>query len=242
MSDGRPERVPGPGHRPGPRAVRPVPRGRGQGDRRPDGCHRPGSRSSRWSSTTSPSPRTCDIDLRARTIRIERSITELPGGGYLYGPPKSEAGKRRVAIPAHITADLKAHLAAFVAPGADALIFTSPTGAPLRHSNFRRRVWVPALAEAGLTELHFHDLRRTGNDLTAGTGATLREMMDRMGHSSPRAALVYMHWNDARQRGIADSLRKLARSKLSRTGQRAKEGTRGKPSGTQRARKSTGAP
>jgi hypothetical protein len=87
-----------------------------------------------------------------------------------------------------------------------------------------------------------HDLRHTGNDLTAGTGATLREMMDRMGHSSPRAALTYMHRNDARQREIADSLNKLARSELSRTGQRAKDGTRRKSSGTQRARKSAGAP
>lgn len=67
----------------------------------------------------------------------------------------------------------------------------------------------PALAEAGLTELHFHDLRHTGNYLTAVTGATLREMMDRMGHSSSRAALIYMHGNDARQREIADSLSEL---------------------------------
>ena len=63
----------------------------------------------------------------------------------------------------------------------------------------------------------------------AATGATLREMMDREGHSSPRAALIYMHGNDARQREIADSLDKLARSELSRNGQRSKEGTRRKP-------------
>jgi hypothetical protein len=67
-------------------------------------------------------------------------------------------------------------------------------------------------------------------------------MMDRMGHSSPRAALIYMHRHDARQREIADSLNKLARSELSRTSQRAKDGTRRKPSGTQRARRSAGAP
>jgi integrase len=185
--------------------------------------------------------RRCDIDLRARTIRIERSLTELPGGGYLYGPPKSEAGKRRIAFPAHIATDLKRHLADFVAPGSDALVFTSPTGAPLRHGNFRRRTWLPALAKTGVTELHFHDLRHTGNDLTAATGATLREMVDRMGHISPRAALIYMHGNDSRQRKIADSLSKLARSELSRNGQRSKEGAPRKSSGTQRARKSTGA-
>ncbi len=62
-----------------------------------------------------------------------------------------------------------------------------------------------------------------------------------MGHSSPRAALIYMHGNDDRQRKIADSLNKLAQSELSRNGQRSKDGTRRKPSGTQRARKSPGA-
>jgi len=45
----------------------------------------------------------------------------------------------------------------------------------------------------GMTGTHFHDLRHTGNALTAATGATLRELMDRMGHSSPRAALFYLH-------------------------------------------------
>jgi integrase len=145
-----------------------------------------------------------------------------------------------VVFPGHIGADLKTHLADFVAPEADALVFTSPTGTPLRHNNFRRRVWLPALAEAGLNELHFHDLRHTGNDLTAATGATLREMMDRMGHSSPRAALIYMHGNDGRQRKIADSLNRLAQSELSRNGQRPKDSPRRKPSGTQRARNGVG--
>ena len=55
-----------------------------------------------------------------------------------------------MAFPAQITADLKTHLADFVAPEADALVFTSPTGRPLRHNNFRRRVWLSALAKPKL--------------------------------------------------------------------------------------------
>ena len=89
-------------------------------------------------------------------------------------------------------------------------MFTSPASGPLRHGNFRRRYWLPALARCGLTGTHFHDLRHTGTMLTAGTGATLRELMDRMGHSSTRAALIYLHDSDDRQRQIAASLSKLA--------------------------------
>ena len=178
-----------------------------------------------------------DIDLARRTVKVERSLTELPGGGYLYGPPKSQAGNRIVVFPDLITVDLTRHLAVFTAPGDDALVFTSPTGSPLRHSNFRRRIWLPALGRSGLAGTHFHDLRHTGNTLTAGTGANLRELMDRMGHSSTRAALIYLHGSDARQQEIADSLSKLAAKELKGRRKAATKGRARQRSGTQGARK-----
>jgi integrase len=90
-------------------------------------------------------------------------------------------------------------------------VFTSPSGRPLHHSNFRRRYWLPALKQAGLADLHFHGLRHTGNTLAATAGATLRELMDRMGHDSERAALIYLVSQELHQtgEGIAD-LRQLA--------------------------------
>ncbi len=130
--------------------------------------------------------RRCDVDMKHGTIRVERSLTELAGGGYLFGPPKSAAGRRMVVVPAVIKPALAHHIATFTASLPDSLVFTSPTGALLRDGNFRRRVWRPALAKAGLPGIHFHDLRHTGNTLTATAGASLRELMDRMGHSSPR--------------------------------------------------------
>jgi integrase len=36
-------------------------------------------------------------------------------------------------------------------------------------------------------------LRHTGNALAAATGASTKELMARMGHSSVRAALIYQH-------------------------------------------------
>jgi len=41
--------------------------------------------------------------------------------------------------------------------------------------------------------LRFHDLRHTGNTWAAESGANLRELMERMGHSSTKAALIYLH-------------------------------------------------
>ena len=90
-------------------------------------------------------------------------------------------------------------------------------GTPLRHSNFYRRAWMPALAEAALPGTHFHDLRHAGNALTADAGASLRELMDRMGHTSTRAALIYQHSSDERQRKLADAIGQAARAALLKT-------------------------
>jgi integrase len=77
----------------------------------------------------------------------------------------------------------------------------------LRRSNFRRSVkWSEATAAVGAPGLHFHDLRHTGNSLAAARGASLRDLMERMGHDSSRAALVYQHKTAAAGRVIADAL------------------------------------
>jgi integrase len=80
----------------------------------------------------------------------------------------------------------------------------------------------------------FHDLRHTGNTLTANAGANLRELMERMGHSSSRAVLIYLHSTSARQRTLADALGDLAQAELDKG--RATSSTR-KRSGTNVARR-----
>ncbi|WP_126636621.1 hypothetical protein [Embleya hyalina] len=69
-------------------------------------------------------------------------------------------------------------------------------------------MWRRETRQFGVTDLHFQDLRHTGNVLAAETGATLRELMDRMGQSTSRAALIYQHARAGRDRAIADSIAK----------------------------------
>jgi integrase len=95
---------------------------------------------------------------------------------------------------------------------------------------------LPALQCAGLPAFHFHDLRHTGNTLAASAGATLRELMDRMGHDSERAAMVYLHGSDERQHQIADTLSKITRDELKRGSKRPDGQASERRSGTQRAR------
>ena len=112
---------------------------------------------------------------------------------------------------------IRTHLDTFTGQDDDSAVFTSPTGLPLRHGNFRRRVWLPALKAAGLSAIHFHDLRHTGNTFTADAAANLRELMERMGHSTTKAALVYLHSTSARQRAIADAVSKRAETDMAKS-------------------------
>lgn len=171
----------------------------------------------RWAELAALRPE--DIDVQTCTVRVARQL-HYHQAGYSFGPPKSRAGRRIVAFPGLITPDLREHLEAL--PKDAPLVFTSPTGTPLAHSNFRHRVWLPALETAGLPGVHFHDLRHTGNQLIANAGANPRELMARMGHDSPRAALIYLHSSADRQRALASAVGDTARAELTKPNRRKK--------------------
>lgn len=147
------------------------------------------------------------FDSRRGTLTVRTTLVELRDGRLLFGPPKTDAGMRTVTVPTAIRPDVRTHLKDFTGAAPDALIFTGVTGAVLRRSNFQRTAaWTVAVTAAGLPGFHFHDLRHTGNTLASRTGASLADLMARMGHSSTRAALIYHHTANERDRHIADAL------------------------------------
>ncbi|WP_369271034.1 tyrosine-type recombinase/integrase [Streptomyces sp. R11] len=146
-----------------------------------------------------------DIDLEAGALRVRRAVAELNNGEREIKAPKSAAGKRTVSIPAVIVPDIRDHLEHYAEPGADGRVFVGAKGATPRRNHFNR-LWHQACEAAGVKGLHFHDLRHTGNTLAASTGASTRELMARMGHSTARAALIYQHASADRDRLIAEAL------------------------------------
>ena len=166
-------------------------------------------------------------------MRVVTALAELDGGKLLDDTPKSRAGRRVVSIPPEIVPDLQAHLDGFAEDGPNGRVFVGPRGGSLRRSGFRR-IWNKVRADVGLPDLHFHDLRHVGNTLAASTGASLKELMARMGHASTRAALIYQHASQDRDKVIAAALGDAF--KVARQGDKSDKGTP-EPSGTQRARK-----
>ncbi len=153
--------------------------------------------------------RRSDVDLDRGTVRIERAVHYLRDSSVVIGPPKTAAGVRTVAVPPHIIPELTLHFERWVAPTTDAPLFTERDGGPLRIYTLDR-AWRRARSAVGLPDLRLHDLRHTGNTLAAATGASTRELMVRMGHASPQAALIYQHASAERDRAIAAALSKLA--------------------------------
>ncbi len=88
------------------------------------------------------------------------------------------------------------------------LIFTGANGAVLRRPNFQRSSdWTAVVAAIGLPGFHFHDLRHTGNTLASRTGASLADLMARMGHSSTRSALIYQPHEGEETTGVNEGVR-----------------------------------
>ena len=108
-------------------------------------------------------------------------------------------------IPPPLVPQLAEHLERYTGAAPDALVFTGSKGAPLDRSRWGV-MWRKARATVGRPDLKFHDLRHTGNTLAAATGASTRELMARMGHSSSRAALIYQHATPTGTRPIAAAL------------------------------------
>jgi integrase len=146
-----------------------------------------------------------DLDMLGGTLRVSE---QRPAHGPV-GPPKSKAGERPLSLPAALVQMLAAHLSAcrLTAADKDSLVFTSPEGEPLDYSNWRRRVWISAVQQAGVPGAGFHDLRRTNATQLVAAGVDIKTTQSRLGHADPRLTLaVYAQAVDEADRDAAARL------------------------------------
>lgn len=163
-----------------------------------------------------------DVDLTARVVRVTRTAVRA-GGKKTTGPPKSQAGRREVAMPALVAEAIRAHMPLFAAAGRDGLLFPGLDGNLLAPTALYGRLarveargdkryekaaygFFAAREVIDRPNLHWHDLRRTAATLGAQSGASVREMQHRLGHTTPTMALLYQAATAERDRAIADRL------------------------------------
>ncbi|MGF1667350.1 MAG: tyrosine-type recombinase/integrase [Acidimicrobiia bacterium] len=129
--------------------------------------------------------RRSSIDILRRRIAVSEAATEI-GGNLVFGTPKTHES-RTVVMPSVLAEHFACHLGQVEPEG---LVFTSPQGGPLRGSNFRVRVWRPAVVAAGLDpDLTPHDLRHTAASLMIASGASIKAVQRQLGHASATMTL-----------------------------------------------------
>lgn len=166
-----------------------------------------------------------DLDVEAGhgVLNVHRAVVRV-GGEVIVGEPKSAAGVRTVAIPPHLVPVVADHLERHTGKAPTALLFPAADGSRHMAPSTLSKVFYPAREKAGRPDLRFHDLRHTGATLAAATGATLAELMARLGHSTAGAAMKYQHAVSDRDAAIAEALSGFAADNVvSLTGRRRKD-------------------
>ncbi len=150
------------------------------------------------------------VDLTARNLSVVEQV-QCVAGHHIVSPPKSAAGRRSVALPTFVAAELAAHIERYPEPGADGIVFPAPDGGYLRIENFRRRVWNPATRAAGVAPLRLHDLRHTCASLAIAAGADVKVLQRMLGHASATLTLDrYGHLFPGQAMSVADRLDEMA--------------------------------
>ncbi|RPA12632.1 site-specific integrase [Gordonia sp. OPL2] len=150
------------------------------------------------------------VDGVATVLRIRRSATKV-GNKIVVGPPKSEAGMRDISIPPHVRQILTEHMRKHTGHGPDSFVVTTRRGG----NRLTQRAFTLAFknsveAKLGRSDLRVHDLRHVGATLAAQAGATTRDLMDRLGHSTPAMSMRYQHSSADRDAEIAARLSAMA--------------------------------
>ncbi len=145
------------------------------------------------------------LDLPQRRLTVAESLAEV-GGAQTFKSPKTAASRRTLALPAPLVGVLTQHLKKHPAVG-DGLVFTDPEGGPMRRTNFRRRVWVPAVTKTVGAPMRFHDLRHTHAAWLIAQGEHPKTIQSRLGHASISTTLDrYGHLMPGMDEAAADRL------------------------------------
>ncbi|MCH8984259.1 MAG: site-specific integrase [Acidobacteria bacterium] len=152
------------------------------------------------------------VDLMNGRIQVKDAATEV-GGRLVFGPPKNHR-QRVVILPKSVVRLLEGRLAS---AALDDLAFTAPEGGPLRNSNYRKNLWLPAVAALAvehphLVGLRIHDLRHTAASLAISSNANIKVVQRMLGHKHASMTLDrYGHLFTEDLEALADRLDEVYR-------------------------------
>jgi integrase len=131
-----------------------------------------------------------DLDLDAGTLAVTGQLQQL-GGRLVAGPPKSEAGRRMIALDKTTITALREHQARHQAERNAAgtrwtqtgYVFVNRGGEPVAPDRMTR-LFAKLVAASGLPPVTLHGLRHGAATLALAAGADLKVVQDQLGHST----------------------------------------------------------
>lgn len=142
-----------------------------------------------------------DVNVLHRTVSVELQRQQGAHGEDLVGPPKTAAGRRTFVLPSEVVKEIELHLVRFGGPAPTGSSSPAPRAASSVPTSCRSTgpQHASPLVSSTCTST-------TSATLAASTGAGTKELMHRLGHVSPQAALRYQHATAARDKAIADGI------------------------------------
>ena len=171
--------------------------------------------------------RVAAMDFLRRALTVRATLNEVEGN-FVAGTGKTLSSRRTISVPTRVLDELAAYLARTGRTNPEDLVFQAPGGGPVRATNFRNRVYYPALRRAGLEGLSFHRLRHSAGHMLRELGVPLEVIQKRLGHSSIRTtADIYGSLPERVDRPVAEKLDEMFRSALDSQAHRGKPESRG---------------
>ena len=129
--------------------------------------------------------RTTDLDLEDGTLTVTGTVTRDPLLGlFIQERPKTDAGRRTIALPPQTLELLRRRLTRLPAAVDPPVLFPSPKGL-LRDPNNTSGDLRKALDRAGFRWATSHTFRRTVATRLDDAGLSARQIADHLGHSRP---------------------------------------------------------
>jgi len=157
-----------------------------------------------------------DVDLEKGAVVVRRTLVCQHGGGWQFGEPKTDRGRRTIPLPPSVTRTLvdqrrqqaTERLAAGPKYTDHNLVFATATGEPLHERNVVNRHFKPLLRAAGLPDsFRLYDLRHTCATLLLAEGEHPKVVSERLGHASITLTLdTYSHVLPTMQQRAAERL------------------------------------
>ncbi len=157
-----------------------------------------------------------DLDLDVGVVHVRQTVNRIYADAHsrqwVFGPPKTRAGVRTVAIPPHLIELVKAWATSLPERGPDALLFPAGDGSSPLNDSVLRDAHKTAAAVIERPTLTVHDLRRTAATMAAQSGSTTAELMRLLGHTTVNVAMIYQVPTEERDRERARRLSDAART------------------------------